>query len=78
MPELVAPVATYVGRLVPNADCTDAVNPFTEERLTQLYSSHADYVAKYTKAALDLVKGGFIGQDDADKLIAAAQARDIP
>ena len=68
----------YVGVGVPSADCTNAVAPFTQERIDQLYSGHADYVTKYTKATLDLVKGGYIGQDDANRLIAAAQARDIP
>lgn len=78
MPELVAPIATYVGRGVPSSDCTDAVNPFPQERIDELYASHADYVKKYTKATLALLKGGYIDQADARKLIDAAFARPIP
>lgn len=78
MPEQVAPVAKYTGVGTPSADCTNAVLPFSQERLDQLYTSHADYVRKYTKAALALVKGGYIDQSDANKLIRAAKSAPIP
>ena len=77
-PELQAPVATYTGVIVPSLDCTDAVNPFTQARIDELYSSHADYVRKYVAATLRLFRGGYILKEDAKKLIKAALARPIP
>jgi hypothetical protein len=77
-PELQAPVATYTGLLVPSFDCTDAVNPFSQARIDQLYSSHDDYVQKYSEAANELRKGGFILNQDAKKLIDGAETRPIP
>jgi Alpha/beta hydrolase domain len=77
-PELQAPVATYTGVIVPSLDCTDAVNPFTQARIDELYSTHADYVRKYVAATLRLFRGGYILKEDAEKLIKAAHARPIP
>lgn len=77
-PELQAPVATYTGVIVPSLDCTDAVNPFIQARIDELYSSHADYVRKYVAATLRLFRGGYILKEDAKKLIKAALARPIP
>ncbi|HWM37539.1 MAG TPA: alpha/beta hydrolase domain-containing protein [Streptomyces sp.] len=77
-PELQVPVATYTGVIVPSLDCTDAVNPFTQARIDELYSSHADYVRKYVAATLRLFRGGYILKEDAKKLIKAALARPIP
>ena len=77
-PELQAPVATYTGVIAPSPDCTDAVNPFTQARIDELYSSHADYVRKYVAATLTLLRGGYILKEDAKKLIEAALARPIP
>jgi Alpha/beta hydrolase domain len=46
--------------------------------LHSLYSSHADYVAKFTNAAQAARNAGFITQADYDASIARAQAADIP
>jgi Alpha/beta hydrolase domain len=77
-PELRAPVARYTGSIVPSSDCTNAVAPFTQARLDELYSSHADYVKKYSKATLRLLRGGYILREDAEKLIEGARNRPIP
>ena len=66
------------GRPCALTDCTDAVNPFTQARIDELYSSHADYVRKYVAATLRLFRGGYILKEDAKKLIKAALARPIP
>jgi hypothetical protein len=50
--------------------------------LEERYGSHANYVAKVRAAAERLVRGRYLLQDDADRLIAAAEAsrvlRDAP
>lgn len=42
--------------------------PFSPKQLHTLYRDHADYVAKYVEAADELVKTGFILQQDANRL----------
>jgi Alpha/beta hydrolase domain len=46
--------------------------------LEERYPTHADYVAKVTAAANGLVKQRLLLQEDADKIIAAAQAAQVP
>jgi hypothetical protein len=46
--------------------------------LDRLYSSHADYVARYTAAAMAARDAGFITQADYEASIARAQAAPIP
>jgi hypothetical protein len=47
--------------------------PFDAATLNQLYPTHADYVAKVTKASQDLVKAGFLLPADAAQTIAKAR-----
>jgi hypothetical protein len=47
--------------------------PFDAATLNQLYPTHADYVAKVTKASQDLVKAGFLLPADAEQTIAKAR-----
>lgn len=49
--------------------------PFDPATLHSLYTDQADYLAKYSKAADDLVGDGFILQEDADRL--KGDARDF-
>jgi len=72
MPEMQVPIAKYTGVVVPSTDCTNAVAPFSLDRLTQLYPTNKDYTKAYEKAAHDLEHDGFIGKEDADKLITRA------
>jgi hypothetical protein len=78
LPELEVPVATYTGLYAPGPDSTDAIRPFPRELLRRLYPTHADYVSKFETVAARLVDDGFLLADDAAKLVAAAQARDVP
>lgn len=48
--------------------------PFDQSRLHSLYTDHSDYVARYSRAADDLVGTGFILQEDADRLKEDARA----
>jgi hypothetical protein len=47
--------------------------PSLEER----YASHADYVARVKTASVSLVSQGYLLQDDADRLVAQAQASNV-
>lgn len=52
--------------------------PFAPSKLSTLYPSHDDYVAKYTKAADAALAGGFWLQADYDEAVKQAQAAPIP
>lgn len=52
--------------------------PFSSATLNSLYSSHADYVNKYTAAAQKLLNAGFLLQADYNDEIAEAQAAAVP
>ncbi len=48
--------------------------PLSADTIADLYSSHDDYVAKFTKAADAAVKAGFLLEPEADNFKAAAEA----
>jgi hypothetical protein len=79
LPEVEVPVAAYNGFSEPflDPDCP-GIRPFTRARLDELYSSHADYVRKYKKAARRNVADGFVLPYTAKEMIAEAKARPIP
>lgn len=52
--------------------------PFTDARLNELYSSHEDYVQKFTASANEAASAGFILETELQQIIADAQASDIP
>ena len=78
MPEMEVPIATYRGTLTPSADCTSAVQPFSSQRLQQLYATHRLYTRAFKRAANGLVKQGFLLSTDARRLIARAKAAPVP
>jgi hypothetical protein len=47
--------------------------PLPDARLAELYSSRADYTAKFTADADKMIKAGFVLKDDRDALLAYAQ-----
>ena len=49
----------------------------SDAALADLYTSHDDYVAKFTKATAAAVKAGFLLEPDADNLNAAAEASTV-
>ena len=51
--------------------------PLSDAVLAELYPSHDDYVAKFTKATAAAVKAGFLLKPDADNLDAAAEASTV-
>jgi len=51
--------------------------PFTDEVLRTLYASHDDYVNKVRAAATQNVQQGFLLKEDADEIVAEAQASDV-
>jgi hypothetical protein len=52
--------------------------PFSSTTLHSLYSSHSDYVSKYTAAALAAYSSGFLTLQDAFLSVVAAQGASIP
>ena len=52
--------------------------PFSTTTLKKLYSSHTDYVTKYTAAAKKLLNAGFLTQVDYNEAVAEAQSAQIP
>ena len=76
LPEIAVPLATYTGLYVPGPDCTDAVLPFDQGRVDTLYPEPGDYLGKFETAAQALVRDGFLLQEDALRLIEAAEQRE--
>jgi alpha/beta hydrolase family protein len=79
-PQVDAPVATLTGINSGSGFCSlfGSTTPFTTARLTALYPTHADFVAKW-KAALDsAVTKGFILPADQPELLAAATSSTVP
>ena len=52
--------------------------PFSTSTLNKLYSSHTDYVKKYTAAAQKLLNAGFLTQVDYNEAVAEAQSAQVP
>ena len=50
-----------------------ATHPMAPERIAELYSSRADYLDKYEKAADAVIAAGFVLPEDRDELLAAAR-----
>jgi len=71
------PVATLSGNPgpTPSTICLllGSTKPFAKTRLTQLYSSRADYLQKYNAAADAAIKAGFVLAEDRAALVAFAQ-----
>ena len=78
IPEMEVPIATYRGVLTPSADCTSAVQPFSADRLRQLYPTHKAYASAFERAVNGLVVKGFLARADARKLTAQAKAAPVP
>jgi hypothetical protein len=87
LPEIDVPTATYTtqnsakrGDMASLMACIfmGAAEPFTEERLLQLYPTHDDYVKKYTQAADKALADGFLLQEDYQDAIEEAKAAPIP
>ena len=51
LPEMAVPVATYSGLYAPGPDCTDAVMPFDQATIEELYPEPGDYLGKFEAAA---------------------------
>ncbi len=88
LPEVDVPIATFSTEngAAPGADFTTgmacglggATEPFTEEKLLQLYPTHDDYVQKYTAASEKAVADGFLLEEDSNAAIEQAQDAPIP
>jgi hypothetical protein len=80
-PAVEAPVAALSG-----ANATDSVicqlfgatDPFTPDRLADLYPTHDDYVEAVTASADDALEAGFLREAERDSLVAEAEAASIP
>jgi hypothetical protein len=75
LPEIAVPNASYSPGF---GDCSSAHTPFSPARLTQLYSSHADYVRKFSASARSLVKAELISSADARAIVSRAKVRPVP
>ncbi|HEX5616080.1 MAG TPA: alpha/beta hydrolase domain-containing protein [Acidimicrobiia bacterium] len=75
------PVATLSGDPVegggPFCFLFGSTTPFDAATLAELYPTHDDYVDAFTAAADEAVEAGFLLRDDADAMIAKAEASDI-
>jgi hypothetical protein len=78
-PWIDAPTATYRGALgLGPLAIVGAKTPFTEEKLRQLYPTHADYVAK-VKASVDaLVAGRWLMPEDGAAIVRRAAEAPLP
>jgi hypothetical protein len=80
-PAVDAPVAALSG-----SNATDSVicrlfgatDPFTPERLAELYATHDDYVEAVTASADAALEAGFLREADRDALVTKAEAARIP
>jgi len=77
LPQIEVPTATYTYLDNP---CTghNIITPFSPEKLRALYPTHADYFAKFVKAAMKLVADGYLLPEHAEKLILEAYEAKIP
>lgn len=76
LPEMVAPIATYTGLYAPGPDCSDAVKPFDQAMIEELYPQPGEYLDAFAAAAKSLVQDGFLLEEDSVKLIHAAERRE--
>jgi hypothetical protein len=81
-PDLEVPIRTLSADPAPMSDFIcflfGSTTPFTPERLTMLYPTHEDYVAKVTASARQLQNAGFLLEPEATSFIAAAQNAAVP
>jgi hypothetical protein len=72
-------LCNYAGGMLPFARTRDERLAKHDPRLSleERYRSHEGYVEAVTKAAAHAVRSRFLLQDDADALIAAAQASNV-
>jgi hypothetical protein len=81
-PAVDAPVAVLSGEAVPGGSVLcmlfGETRPFEAATLAELYPAHQDYVDAVTAAADEAVEAGFLLQDDADAVIAAAEDAAVP
>jgi hypothetical protein len=81
-PDLDVPIRTLSSDPAPMSDFIcflfGSTTPFTTERLTMLYPSHDDYVAKVTASARQLQDAGFLLEPEATGFISAAQNAAVP
>jgi hypothetical protein len=79
-PHVDAPVATITGLNSGAAFCRlfGSTTPLTTTELNALYSSNADFVAKWTAALDASITAGFILPADRAELLAAAAASTVP
>jgi hypothetical protein len=83
LPDLDAPVAAYApnnsGGNVPGAcGLLGTTTPLSAQRILQLYPDHAAYVAKFTAAANQALRGGYLLRADYDEAVARANAAKVP
>ncbi|MFO1436354.1 MAG: alpha/beta hydrolase domain-containing protein [Gammaproteobacteria bacterium] len=77
-PMISVPIASYgEGHFFLSPNCEEIV-PFTSDVLTALYPKPHDYLKQYVKATEGLMRGGFLLNEDARKLIQEAKQRNIP
>ncbi len=74
-PYIDAPTATHTGYLTAGGmgGISGKKKPFSPEQLKALYPDQATYVAKFSAATDQLLKGRWISKDDADAMKAAAR-----
>lgn len=79
-PQVDTPVATITGVSAGSGFCRlyGSTTPLTTTQLAALYSSKADFVAKWTTSLDAAVAGGFILPADRGELLAAAEASTVP
>ena len=70
-PVVDVPVARYVSTMCGLGGIT---LPFTDIQINQLYPTFGDYICPFTARAADAVAAGFLLQEDADDLLARAEA----
>src|SRR4051794_597692 len=72
LPPIDVPVATYVAH---TCHLMGATAPFTPDKLSQLYPTHADYVGKMQQATSKAVEDGYLlPMDGCDLMIRAARS----
>ena len=54
-----------------------AVEPYSQQRISELYQDHEDYLIQYRAAADHALEQGFLLQPDYDTLMQQAMAADI-
>ncbi len=80
LPDVEVPTATYTSAILgfqSPLGLRGKTEPFSAEKLQEMYPSHKDYVAKVTAAAKQAEAAGFILPSRTAEYIAAAQAANI-